>query len=142
LKFGRGRNQRTRELVLDMTAMIDIVFQLLIFFLTTAQLAAISRADIRLPGQRGEEDPERARSGLVVNVDASGRFVTPEGEMDAAALERSAREAVARGGAEAVRPLVRADRAAPAAKLNEALHALRKGGVAQVRLAVAPGGGT
>ncbi|MBL9141884.1 MAG: biopolymer transporter ExbD, partial [Phycisphaerae bacterium] len=94
-----------------MTAMIDIVFQLLIFFLTTAQLAAISRADIRLPAQRGADDPERSRSGLVVNVDAQGRFMTPEGELTDSELERAAREAVRREGAAAVRPLVRADHA-------------------------------
>ncbi len=133
------KRTRSRELALDMTAMIDIVFQLLIFFLTTAQLAAISRADIRLPAQLGAEDDERTRSGLVVNVDSEGRFVTQDGVLSEVELERAARAAVAREGADQVRPLVRADYAAPAQSLNEALRALRRAGVANVRLAVAPG---
>ncbi len=136
-----ARRGRSRELRLDMTAMIDVVFQLLIFFLTTAQMAAVSRADIRLPWQAGGDDRERSRSGLVVNVDSAGRILVADDVLDAGGLEAAAREAVRREGAASVRPLVRADRAASARSLNEALRALRRGGVANVRLAVAPGGG-
>ena len=42
----RSRDKQERLLPVDMTPMIDIVFQLLIFFLTTAQLAQFSRAEM------------------------------------------------------------------------------------------------
>lgn len=35
----RNNSNSTRAVVIDMTPMIDIVFQLLIFFLVTAQMA-------------------------------------------------------------------------------------------------------
>ena len=44
-----ARRRKSRLLPVDMTPMIDIVFQLLIFFLTTAQLAQFSRAEMDLP---------------------------------------------------------------------------------------------
>ena len=48
------RQIRERQLPVDMTPMIDIVFQLLIFFLVTAQLSQHSRADLELPQEAGE----------------------------------------------------------------------------------------
>ena len=51
----RSRDKQERLLPVDMTPMIDIVFQLLIFFLTTAQLAQFSRAAMDLPQEAGEE---------------------------------------------------------------------------------------
>ena len=50
-----ARRRKSRLLPVDMTPMIDIVFQLLIFFLTTAQLAQFSRAEMDLPEEAGEQ---------------------------------------------------------------------------------------
>ena len=120
-----------------MTPMIDVTFLLLIFFLVTAQMAARSRSGVRLPVEPGESRLEASSAGLVVVVDADGtvrvgdRAVTPE------TLVGLAREAATKGAT--VTPVVRADRAAPAAALNAVTQALQQGGAPSFRLATESG---
>ena len=54
MQFRNSRNT-IRTVAIDMTPMIDIVFQLLIFFLVTAQMAQQTRATLDLPKEKGEE---------------------------------------------------------------------------------------
>ena len=63
-----SRNKPDRLLPVDMTPMIDIVFQLLIFFLTTAQLAQFSRAEMDLPQEAGEQTEAAEEAGIIVNL--------------------------------------------------------------------------
>lgn len=136
-----SRSGRSHGLLLDMTPMIDIVFLLLIFFLTTAQLARESRAELDLPNERGEQRDEVERAGLIINVLADGsimqgdRIVTiPELEAIALTQVVSARDEKGRP----VRPLIRADRNAPAERLNQIFMALRRAGSGSARLATSP----
>ena len=118
-----ARRRKSRLLPVDMTPMIDIVFQLLIFFLTTAQLAQFSRAEMDLPEEAGEQVETAEEAGIIVNVLAEELVIDHRGD-DLARL----------------RPLVRADRNAPAARLNRVLEMLQAAGVPAVRIATAPGG--
>ncbi len=124
---------------LDMTPMIDIVFQLLIFFLTTAAIAQSSRVQLDLPRESGAPDPTPTGPGLVVSIladgscELSGRSVT----MDE--LTAAARTALAERGRHV--PVVRADRRAPGARLNDVIDACRRAGFDGIRLATTPGGG-
>jgi biopolymer transport protein ExbD len=137
MRFSRS-GSRPAALLLDMTPMIDIVFLLLIFFLTTAQLARESRAELDLPEERGEQRNEVERAGLIINVLANGdlmqgdRIITVE-ELEELAVRQvvGARDEQGRS----VRPLVRADRNAPAERLNEVFNALRRAGTGSARLA-------
>ena len=136
-----SRQSRSRALLLDMTPMIDIVFLLLIFFLTTAQLARESRADLDLPDERGEQTTEVERAGLIVNVLADGSLLLGDSMISIEELENAAIRQVVGSRDEKgrlVRPLVRADRNAPAERLNEVFNALRRAGTGSVRLATSP----
>lgn len=62
--------QRRKPTTLDMTPMIDCVFQLLIFFLLTSTFAAPS-IRLQLPTAHGSEQ-EVPREVLVVSVDEHG----------------------------------------------------------------------
>lgn len=125
-----------------MTPMIDIVFQLLIFFLTTAQLAQVSRAEMDLPTEAGEAVEDGAEAGLIVNVMADGSIVIATDTIGLDDFEIMATELVIEAGDDAamLRPLVRADRNAPTAALNRVLLSLQRAGVPAVRIATAPGG--
>lgn len=141
MRFTRDR-KRDHLWALDMTPMIDIVFQLLIFFLTTAQLARMSRADIELPPLKGEEDRSVEQTGLVINVLASGELIVADEsvelvDLEAMAADLLANPALGRPGA-AFRPLVRADAGASSARLNAVLESLERAGVKSVRLATSP----
>ena len=129
-----------RHLPVDMTPMIDIVFQLLIFFLTTAQLAQLSLAELELPAERGEASEVDVETGLIVNILRDGSVVVAGRATDLVALSLMAEALVAESTARPVRPLVRADRAAPAAALNRTLRTLQEAGVGAVRIATDPGG--
>ncbi len=136
-------NQRgERHLPVDMTPMIDIVFQLLIFFLTTAQLAQLSLAEVDLPSERGEASDQEMDAGLIINILADGTIVVAGQPTDLVALSLMAESLLAEssGRERPIRPLVRADRAAPANALNLTLRALQNAGVGAVRIATDPGG--
>ncbi len=120
-------------LELDMTPMIDVVFLLLIFFLTTAQLSQMASAPVTLPQERGNADALLETSGLVINVTADGSIVILEKTVSAnevAALARIAREQ----DPSAI-PVIRADRSASGADLNAVMTGLRVGGFREVRVA-------
>lgn len=129
-----------RQLPVDMTPMIDIVFQLLIFFLVTAQLSQHSRADLELPQEAGETIEESIEAGMIVNVLASGDLEIAGELVTMADFDRTARALVLEAGdsISTLRPLVRADRRAPTAALNRVLSTLQKAGVPSVRIATAP----
>jgi len=132
-----------RTLAIDMTPMIDIVFQLLIFFLVTSHMVEVARTDVDLPREKGEDGRSEELSGLVVNVLASGELVVGDeprsleqvAELAGGLGEASGEDAASR------RPLVRADRNAPAATLNAVIATLEKAGARSIRLATSPAGG-
>ena len=140
MRFG-GRKPRERQLPLDMTPMIDIVFQLLIFFLVTAQLSQYSRADLDLPQEAGEKTDAAAEAGLIINVLPDGTFEIASGVVSIEEIQSLARDLArdSESKGEVARPLVRADRNAPTASLNKILSTLQKAGIPAVRIATAPG---
>lgn len=143
MKF-RTASQRSRTLETDMTPMIDIVFQLLIFFLTTTQLASMARVELELPRERGEQLGRGEQPGLIVNLRRDGVLLVLDEvvtrEQLAAMAARALAERQARGDTDSLRPVVRADRGAPAESLNALLTTLRDAGIGGVNFAVSPGG--
>ncbi len=134
----RFRTRHRGVLELDMTPMIDVTFLLLIFFLVSAQMAARTRGDVRLPVQAGEPEPAAGSAGLVVLVRPDGSMQVGDRPVDGATLVEMARAIATRGGGTA--PVIRADRDAPASALNAAARALQAGGLPLFRLATQPGG--
>jgi len=130
MRFGGPRRPMAE---LDMTPMIDVTFLLLIFFLVTAQMAARSRGEVRLPVEQGEREDRASQAGLVVIVRGNGTMLVGDAEIDTSGITELARRAVARGAQKA--PVVRADRDAPAAAVNAVATALRAGGCAAFQLA-------
>lgn len=135
MQFRNSRNSN-RSVAVDMTPMIDIVFQLLIFFLVTAQMAQQTRTTLDLPQEKGEEAKETEQAGLTINVLADGSVVVNDDVLSYEALDRMVDDAIARvGGVDSLKPLVRADRNCDAAKLNEVLNRLSARGLSAIRLA-------
>ena len=126
--------------MLDMTPMIDIVFLLLIFFLWTMQLVQDSRMELDLPQEQGEQAERTEQAGLILNLLPDGTIV--EGD-EVVSLERLKVLALAAMDGNAsqpamLRPLVRADRNAPAERLNQIMNVLRQSGLSGIRLATSP----
>jgi biopolymer transport protein ExbD len=137
VKFASARHRRPAVAV-DITPMIDVVFLLIIFFMTTAQFARLTRAEVDLPQQRGEQQAQAEQAGIVVNITRDGQLIVSGRDVDLSELRSIVRAEIQR---EPDRPpqqlklLIRADRNAPAARLNRVVETLRPLGVAAARLA-------
>ena len=139
MQFKPNSLRSTKSLV-DMTPLIDIVFQLLIFFLVTAQMAEVTRAQLDLPKEKGEEAGDSDKAGLTINVLADCSVVVADETLSEAALDRAIEAAIdAAGGADMLKPLVRADRNCDAERLNEVFRRLSSHGLAAIRLATERG---
>ena len=135
MAFKNARSSN-RSVVVDMTPMIDIVFQLLIFFLVTAQMAQQTRAQLDLPKEKGEEEKQQDIAGLTVNVLADGSIVVNDQTVSLEALDRMIDEAIGvAGGPDKLKPLIRADRKADSTRLNEVFNRLSGRGLSAIRLA-------
>lgn len=135
------RRHDERQLALDMTPMIDIVFQLLIFFLVTAQAARITRADVELPKEMGEQRAAAEQAGLVINILQDGRIIVSDRDVPIEDLDALVRDAVKQFGGESnlgAKITVRADRRCSTQMLNAVVQRLHELGVGAARVATSP----
>lgn len=123
---------------MNMTPMIDIVFQLIIFFLLASHLAQReARVEVDLPtaatGQRLDPHPQVRR--LVVHVPRDGEMMVGGRAVPAAQLPRIvAAEKELGGGDLEVR--IRSDRAVPYRAVEPILVACARSGVWRITFAV------
>ena len=134
----RGRRHREHVTGVDITPMIDVVFLLIIFFMTTAQFVRMTREKIDLPREKGEQEKQAEEAGLLINLLASGQIVIASDELSVDQLEFRVRQEIAKRphqDATQFKMLIRADRKADTAHLNEVLKRLRGLGVGAARVA-------
>ncbi|MEM1185568.1 MAG: biopolymer transporter ExbD [Planctomycetota bacterium] len=141
----RPVRRKTPLRAFDMTPMIDVVLQLIIFFMFTSQFGQVTRSEVDLPEERGEGETT-LRPSLVIDITAEGAFLVEARPMDIDRVTRLAAAEVERAGgrADAIDILVRADKDTPAARLNELALRLSEVGVRRWRLGTSgvgvPGG--
>jgi len=138
VRFARSREGQ-RLLDVDITAMIDVVFLLIVFFMTTAQFAKMTRAEVDLPEERGEQVANQSPA-IVVNIQRDGRIIVDGVETTADRLARMVAAEIDRAGGEAsaVNLTVRADQSLPASRLNELATRLAGLGLRGVQIATEP----
>ncbi len=69
----RGRRRRRNDATVELTSLIDIVFQLLIFFLLTATFTDQSALQVNLTRAKNQEKSEQ-KEAVVVAISEDGRF--------------------------------------------------------------------
>lgn len=105
--------------------MVDVVFLLIIFFLTTSSLVELTRANVDLPEETGEKENITESPGLIINVTANGRLIVDGEEIPfQRGLAMVAGEVDKAGGSAAVDVLIRADRDAPLRVINDLAEGL------------------
>ncbi len=130
---------------IELTAMIDVIFLLIIFFMTTAQFVQRSRADIELPKEVGQAERQTETPPLIINVLADGLspYIVGDGralnldlllDLIEREINRLAREDDR--GPDALEITIRADRRGLSRALNELAAELRDRGITHWRLAV------
>ncbi len=137
MRFVTAR-ERKRTLDIEVTPMIDVVFLLIIFFMTTAQFARMTRADLALPLEPGEQDRAPEEAGLVINITQEGEIIVTDQSFDLAALEQLVRAEIQLHSdrpPQQLKLLIRADKNAESARLNEVVRLLQSLDVGSARLA-------
>ena len=123
-------------LSVDLTPMIDVVFQLIIFFMFTSQFGELRRTDIDLPKEQGEEETEKLQASMIIDLTIDGQYLFESKPMSLIEIERIAATGVAsQPDGEPFDVLVRPDRNAPAAHLDRLLMRLSGVGVRRWKLA-------
>ncbi len=122
-----------KDVSLQMTSMIDIVFLLVIFFMCTVQISKLEvDPDVVLPVAYSGS-PEKGPERLIVNVGRDGALRVMAERHTLEALERLiAEEAARRAGSDgrsALMVRIRADADAPYQHVSGVLQACRRAGV-------------
>ncbi|MGD9688769.1 MAG: ExbD/TolR family protein [Phycisphaerales bacterium] len=144
MKFNRHHD--IKEATFDLTAMIDVVLLLIIFFMMSSQFAKVQLKPMALPQEAGED--EIGASGhehtMIIEMDAAGGLSM----MDVGSISRAdlsaelERQKQAAGGSLAtLEVLVRADRTCDARHLNTLAGLLARAGIRTWKLATEGGGG-
>jgi biopolymer transport protein ExbD len=120
--------------MVEITPMIDVVFLLIVFFMTAAQFAREQRAPMALPREAGEVDQDES-AGLVINLMDDQRIVVQDETVAGERLDEivlAHLEAGRRGGGAAV--TIRADRRGSTSALNALVRRLEELGVTGVQV--------
>jgi biopolymer transport protein ExbD len=129
----RFRRRRDASESLDLTPLIDVVFQLLIFFLLTS---AFINPGISVNLPSAESGQASGDEGLSVSLDEAGRIFLGQREVTILALsDELLREAA---GNLDVRVAIFGDSGVPYGRLVEILDICRTSGLRQVVLMVTP----
>lgn len=136
MRFDADATTRPRVLGADVTPLVDVVFLLIVFFLTTSSLVEVTRARLDLPEQAGQEQTGSDTPGLVVNVGPDGGLIVESRAVTFEALWRMVGSEIDKaGGPNRVDVMVRADRGADLGALNRVAEGLMDLGLDRWRLA-------
>ncbi|NUM34665.1 MAG: biopolymer transporter ExbD [Candidatus Brocadiae bacterium] len=70
----RPNTKELAQIQIDMTPMIDVVFNLLIFFMLVNQMVQVERAELQLPlADQAKEEKMADQKELILNVHKDGR---------------------------------------------------------------------
>lgn len=134
----RSSEERSPFVPLDLTAMVDLVFLLIIFFLTTSNFVEKNITAVDLPEDSGGDIlPQREASSLIINLTRNGTIIVAGQELTIDALDDKVRAEIAAAGTgpTSLDLLLRADRAVPLARVNEVARRLTDQGVRHWRIA-------
>ncbi|MCL1920928.1 MAG: biopolymer transporter ExbD [Kiritimatiellaeota bacterium] len=126
-----GKKSSTEQCEMDMTPMIDVVFQLIIFFVVTLKMTADINQDIKLEdGKNGVTITQDARppTTLEIEVDRRGGISISNGRMGEEMLRTIIRNRVNRIGPQ-FPVLIRADKRTPHEKVKRVMDVCTEQGI-------------
>jgi len=137
-----SRKQSGHHLIVDLTPMIDVVFQLIIFFMLTSHLGNLRRTEVDLPHQPGQEQVDGEDAAMIIDIGPDGAYFMESIEVNLNEIHRVATAGFAKeANAADFDVLIRPDRNAPAEYLDRLLNKLAGVGVSRWKLGtIAPDG--
>lgn len=140
-----SRKQSGHHLVVDLTPMIDVVFQLIIFFMLTSHLGQLRRTEVDLPRQPGEEQKQGEDAAMIIDISSDGSYMVESVVVNLETIHQMANAGLSKengvSGSGGFDVLIRPDRNAPAVLLDRLLERLAGVGVTKWKLGtMAPDG--
>jgi biopolymer transport protein ExbD len=131
-----SKHRRPTIVDMNMTPMIDVVFNLLIFFMTVSQASEVNRERLELPKLKGSQD--QTRTTLTINVNRQEEVIVSGNRITLGQLLALVSQELARVGDDPSRLTIvlRADERAACRTVNQIVTALVKLQVTRVRIAV------
>ena len=132
-----NKSNRDHSLQFNMTPMIDIVFLLIIFFMTVSQITRSSEQPLDLPVvNRGSDEVKSAN--ITVNIQPDGTILTGSRKVAIDEVVVLVKQALAEVDSDPtrVRILIRCDRDAKSKTANQLFRELTELGFTQIRVAV------
>ena len=131
-----SKHRHGTNVEMDMTPMIDIVFLLIIFFMTVSQVSEVNRERLELPELAGSE--EQKRSSLTVNVDREGQVIVSGNPITSGELLAYVSRELAQVDDDPSRlnVVIRADERGTSRAVNRIVSSLAKLQLNRVRIAV------
>jgi biopolymer transport protein ExbD len=131
-----SKHRRSTIVEMNMTPMIDVVFNLLIFFMTVSQASEANRERLELPKLKGSQD--QTRTTLTINVSQRDEVIVSGNRITLGQLLALVSQELARVGDDPSRLTIvlRADERGTCRTVNQIVTALVKLQITRVRIAV------
>jgi biopolymer transport protein ExbD len=134
MRLSKQKHRTTADM--NMTPMIDIVFLLIIFFMTVTQVSEINKERLPLPQQAGAEDQKP--TAITININRAGDVIVSGNTISMAQLLTIVSQELAKVGDDPNRLniVVRADRSGDSSMVNRIVTSLSRLQVSRIRIAV------
>lgn len=131
----RGRGYLRTVTEINMSALIDLTFLLLIVFIVTAPVLEF-QTDVTPPEMNTAERIRDDQEPLIINLDKEGRIFFKREVMPLEVLAEKLLEA--RSKRPDVAAIIRADGARPYRQIIEIMRTIRRAGIHEIKLATQP----
>jgi biopolymer transport protein ExbD len=122
---------------INIAPLIDVVFLLIIFFLTVSHITKVQVEALTLPeSTEGEKSKQLTSGRVIINVRKDERIVVAGEICERNSLEQILRTEMGRFGGDGLSVLLRADREVLWARTSEIMQICRRLGIKEVTIAV------
>jgi biopolymer transport protein ExbD len=122
---------------INIAPLIDVVFLLIIFFLTVSHIIKVQVEAVTLPeSTEGEKSEQLTGARVIINVHKDERIVVAGEICERNSLEQILRTEMGRSGGDGLSVLLRADREVLWARTSEIMQICRRLGINDVTIAV------
>ncbi|UCF15298.1 MAG: biopolymer transporter ExbD [Phycisphaerales bacterium] len=126
---------------INIAPLIDVVFLLIIFFLTVSHITQVKVEPLPLPeAEEGHKPEEQGRGRIIINVHKDGRISGNVQSIDS--LQQVLMEEIRRSGKGNLSILLRGDRATSWRKISEIMQICTSNGINRISVAVTEPGGS
>ncbi len=130
-----SKRNREPNAAINMTPMIDVVFLLIVFFMTVSQVSEANHAPVQLPQLKGSKD--QSPKTLTINVTSADVIMISGNAVSLTEVINITLQEIQRAGnADMVTVVLRADLTASSETVNDIVDAMSQLKVRRIRFAV------